>query len=98
MDGHRAAIYDDEVAKQKDALALNAIAAEFAAKHQIPFLDLHPRFTADWQAHHRKFEFPSDGHWNASAHEFVAGVIYGYLSDHPILEPLEVSAHTEVAK
>lgn len=97
MDGHRAAIYDDEVAKQEDALALNAVAAEFAAKHRIPFVDLHPRFAAEWRMRRQKFEFPSDGHWNASAHEFVAGVIYDYLNGHPLMEPLEVSA-TEVGK
>lgn len=79
MDGHRAAIYDGSPAGQEAPLALNAIAAEFAARHEIPFIDLHPYFEAHWRQHRQRFEFPSDGHWNRLGHQIAAEAIHSHL-------------------
>jgi len=35
-------------------------------------LDLHPPFSEHYKHHQQRFEFPTDGHWNALAHQIVA--------------------------
>ena len=72
MDGDRFAIYRGA---DSPALVLNQIAAETAARHNIPFVDLHPAFAADWQNEHRRFDFDADGHWNEHGHEIAAAAI-----------------------
>jgi lysophospholipase L1-like esterase len=72
MDGDRFAIYRGAASQ---ALVLNQIAAETAARHNIPFVDLHPAFAADWQRAHRRLDFDADGHWNEHGHEVAATAI-----------------------
>ena len=72
MDGDRFAIYR---ANDSPALTLNRIAEETAQRHHIPFVDLQPAFTADWQREHRRFDFDADGHWNEHGHAIAAGAI-----------------------
>jgi lysophospholipase L1-like esterase len=72
MDGDRFAIYQGS---DSSALALNRLAAETAARHQLPFIDLEPVFEADWQAEHRRFDFDADGHWNEHGHAVAAAAI-----------------------
>ena len=38
-------------------------------------IDLDPVFAADWQAHHHRFDFADDGHWNDYGHGVVADAI-----------------------
>jgi hypothetical protein len=76
MDGDRTAIYRDA---PSPALALNRIAAAAAARHHIPFVDLDPVFTADWRAHHRRFDFDADSHWNEHGHEVAAAAMAAAL-------------------
>lgn len=73
MDGDRQAIYEGREASE--ALKLNGIAGEAAARHDTPFLDLHPVFAADWKANRRNFQFESDYHWNEHGQAVVAGAI-----------------------
>jgi GDSL-like Lipase/Acylhydrolase family len=73
MDGHRAAIYAG--APASPALELNRLAAQAAAEHGVPFVDLQPAFQADWEANHRRFDFDSDNHWNEHGHEVAAKAI-----------------------
>ncbi len=73
MDGDRQAIYRGDAASP--VLQLNGILAEAASRHGIAFLDLHPRFAADWAAHHRRFDFDADGHWNERGHSVAAAAI-----------------------
>lgn len=70
MDGDRAAI--EAGRGESPALELNAIAAEAAAAHAVPFLDLHPVFAADWGRLRKPFAFVADAHWNEHGHA-VAG-------------------------
>jgi lysophospholipase L1-like esterase len=72
MDGDRFAIYQGI---DSPALALNRLAAETAARHRIPFIDLEPVFRADWRAEHRRFDFDADGHWNEHGHAVAAAAI-----------------------
>ena len=73
MDGVRQDIYAGTTSNF--ARSLNVMAGEVAAASEIPFIDLHDRFAADWNAHRQRFEFVFDGHWNERAHELVAGAI-----------------------
>lgn len=73
MDGDRRALYDGREASE--ALALNRIAGEAAARHAVPFLDLHPVFAADWRSNGRLFQFESDYHWNEHGQAVVARAI-----------------------
>ena len=81
MDGHRDAIYTDEAGPDAGTvpLQLNRVSAEMAAKHDLPFLDLHPHFLADWQANRASFNFESDGHWNEYGHRLVAATLTDWL-------------------
>jgi hypothetical protein len=62
------------------AAALNRLAAETAAAHDIPFIDLHPVLAADWLAHGQRFEFSIDNHWNDRGHALAAGAIAAALN------------------
>jgi lysophospholipase L1-like esterase len=72
MDGVRGALYSDSPGQ---ALALNQLSAELARKHGLEFIDLHPVFRAEWDAHHKPFEFISDGHWNEYGHAVAARAV-----------------------
>ena len=76
MDGDRYAIYRGE---PSPALELNRIAAATAARHHIPFVDLEPAFQADWRAHHQRFDFDADSHWNEHGHQVAAAAIAAAL-------------------
>jgi hypothetical protein len=72
MDGVRGVLYSDGTSQ---ALALNRLAAELARKHGLAFIDLHPVFLAEWDAHHRPFEFVSDSQWNEHGHAVAARAV-----------------------
>jgi hypothetical protein len=44
-------------------------------------LDLLPAFEADYAAHHERFEFRTDLHWNERAHQLVAGEVSGWIAE-----------------
>jgi lysophospholipase L1-like esterase len=73
MDGDRGAIYAGR--ETSEALRLNHIAAEAAARHGVTFLNLHSAFASDWDVNQRRFEFDSDGHWNEHGHQVAARAI-----------------------
>jgi GDSL-like Lipase/Acylhydrolase family len=77
MDGDRHAIYRGQL--NGPVLALNRILGQAAERHHIAFLDLQPEFAADWAAHHRRFDFDVDGHWNELAHAIAAIAIAGRI-------------------
>ena len=74
MDGVRGAIYSDSE-NVSQALILNRLSADLARKHDIPFVDLHQAFRADWSANRRRFDFDSDGHWNEHGHAVAADAV-----------------------
>lgn len=78
MDGDRYAIYQGAASP---ALALNRLAADTAARHHIPFIDLEPVFLADWQSKHRRFDFDADSHWNEHGHAVAAAAIARVLHE-----------------
>lgn len=71
MDADRRAIYGGWELRSK-ALRLNAMVAELARELGIELLDLQQVFRQDFRRHGQRFEFDSDGHWNAYAHRRVA--------------------------
>ena len=79
IDGDRSSIYQSHGGYRGDAdspaLALNRLAADTAARHRIPLIDLDPVFRADWQAERRRFDFDADGHWNEHGHAVAAAAI-----------------------
>lgn len=72
MDGIRSAIYSDSTSA---ALNLNRMSAELARKHDIPFVDLHSAFGADWRANRKRFEHSADNHWNEYGHAVAARAV-----------------------
>jgi GDSL-like Lipase/Acylhydrolase family len=72
IDGVRSAIYSGG---SSDALVLNSLSADLAARHGITFVDLHPAFQADWAANGKRFEFDADHHWNEHGHAVAAAAI-----------------------
>jgi hypothetical protein len=81
IDGDRHAIYRGDAASP--ALALNRILADAAERHHATFLDLHPVFAAHWAAHHRRFDFDADGHWNELGHSIVGAAIADRIRQAP---------------
>ncbi|MDH3659472.1 MAG: GDSL-type esterase/lipase family protein, partial [Alphaproteobacteria bacterium] len=80
MDANRQEIYHTgRPAKAHGADRLNGLAADLAAKHGIPFLDLKSAFRADWATHKTRFEFPDDNHWNSYGHDKAAEAITAFL-------------------
>jgi hypothetical protein len=75
MDSPRDAIYSGHDPRAADAYRLNRIAAEASAQAGIPFVDMTSSFERDWATHHERFEFASDGHWNARAHRLAAHAV-----------------------
>ena len=74
VDGARDAIHAGRP-EHSEALALNRLAARLAAERGIAFIDLHEHFAADWARNHRRFDFPSDAHWNRLGHAVAAAAI-----------------------
>jgi len=77
MDGDRQAIYRGD--KTSPALQLNQILADAAARSEVDLINMHPVFAEHWSGHHQRFEFASDGHWNALAHVVVADAVAKYI-------------------
>ena len=81
MDPHRQAIYDGIEATDAGGVAkLNRLARAIANTLGIPFLDLTAAFAADWQIHKRRFESPTDWHWNLRGHQLAAATITEFLT------------------
>jgi hypothetical protein len=79
MDGVRAAIYSG---RSSDILTLNRLCAGLAARHGLPFVDLHAAFGADWSVHRKKFEYESDYHWNEYGHAVAARAVALAMAKH----------------
>ena len=79
MDGVRQAVYRGE--QSSPALELNRILAVAAANHGVALVDLHSNFSAHWAAHHRRFDFDTDGHWNELGHSVAAAAIAKHIRE-----------------
>ena len=58
---------------------MNRLAAEL----QIPFLDLHAAFAANYARNQQRFEFAYDRHWNALANQLVGAELARFLLRDP---------------
>ena len=52
-----------------------------AVKNGISVIDLHPVFEEHYKKHKQPFEFPTDAHWNTTAHKLAAEAI----AEHPLI-------------
>ena len=77
MDGDRKAIYAG--AASSPLLELNRIMAAAARRHDVAFLDMHPRFAAHWAAHRQRLSFEFDYHWNELAHSLVGAALAEHI-------------------
>ncbi len=48
-------------------------------------IDMEPHFVAAYAADRKRFEHPTDAHWNAHGHEVAAAAVLGALADWPPL-------------
>ncbi len=79
MDGVREAIYEGHPPRAYEVGRLNEVARDVTAELGLPFIDLQQAFAADWAAHHIRFEFPYDWHWNAHANAIVGRTLADHL-------------------
>ncbi len=80
MDGDRRPIYAGLPGSSR-ATQLNDMAADLAARRNIPFLDLQPVFESDWAVNGRRFSFETDNHWNDYGHDVAARALNRFLAD-----------------
>ena len=81
MDGDRQAIYDGANDDGRGRpLAINKLVGELTARHDMPFIDLHPHFARDWQQRRVRFEHEEDWHWNAAGHRLAADVLADFFA------------------
>jgi hypothetical protein len=81
MDGDRQAIYDGATDDGRARpLAINKLVGELTARHGVPFIDLHPHFTRDWQQRRVHFEHEKDWHWNAAGHRLAADPLVDFFA------------------
>ncbi len=69
----------------RGALRLNKMVRKEAAKLNIPFLDLHPVFLADYGLNAHPFAFPHDNHWNEYAHALAADALAEAIATYDLL-------------
>jgi hypothetical protein len=50
-----------------------------AASEGYRVIDLKPLFDQDYAEHKKRFDFPSDGHWNRDAHAIVADSLFSHF-------------------
>lgn len=87
MDADRTTIEGDKDPRASPVYPLNQMVGRLAAAHGLRLLDLTPVFTAAWEdiktrngVHHRfNFDWATDYHWNAYAHDLVARTLLPYV-------------------
>ncbi len=87
MDGARRAIYDgvdEETLRGMTEWHLSRTAQTAAEANEIPFLDLHPVFQADFARNRRRFDFVNDAQFNEWGHAVVARALCEFLGEHGV--------------
>ena len=79
MDSPREALYRGQDPRELTVYRLNRIAREIAVESSLTFIDLTDEFERDYAQSRRRFEFPTDNHWNAHGHEIAARAVYRRL-------------------
>lgn len=85
LDSDRYALYDAHLASvPKDAPPARALLASEARRRGFTVVDMDATFRADWNVHHRTFDYyPMDRHWNAHGNALAAARIDAALA--PVL-------------
>jgi hypothetical protein len=93
MDTPRSVIYEGRDPRESESYAMNRIVAEESHRVGLQFVDLTSVFEADFRANGVRFEFPSDGHWNARAQDLAAREV-----EREIVSAAPISASSDPAK
>ena len=77
IDGNRRAIYESRGESATDDYfdVMRRYAMRVAAAKGFDVIDMHQQYSAHFTAHGRKFDFPTDGHWNEVGHAVFAHAI-----------------------
>jgi lysophospholipase L1-like esterase len=84
IDAPRADIYAGTA--NESVQFLHAITADACAEAGIDLLDLSEDMTEAYSKDGRRFEFDTDGHWNAYGHEFVARTLAAFLERQSLIK------------
>ncbi|MDB9872197.1 hypothetical protein OAD02_02740 [Alphaproteobacteria bacterium] len=74
LDADRADIYNDTNTKSYFK-NMRSYTMQIANLNQITTIDMDPIFRDDYSRYNKKFEFPTDGHWNEHAHRLVSNAL-----------------------
>jgi len=80
MDGVREAIYNRRPPETYEVWQLNLIARELTSELNLPLVELHPVFQADFARTKMRLEFPFDWHWNRRGNALVGEAIAGAIA------------------
>ena len=79
VDAPRTAIYSNSL-NDSEVLWMNDMLGLVCNNNNVEFLDLTEYMKEDFQKRNKKFNSEIDNHWNEYGHQFVAGILYDYLS------------------
>jgi hypothetical protein len=79
FDAPKSAIYENNLRESK-LLWMHEMMDTICSANDIEYIDLAPLMDNAYQANKTRFNSEIDGHWNEHGHEFVAGVLFAYLT------------------
>lgn len=81
MDAPRKSIYESALSKS-NVIWINKMMGDICAGYDAEYIDLTCHMARDYEKNGIKFNSEIDWHYNEYGHQFVAGVLYGYLTGH----------------
>lgn len=79
MDAPRDNIYKNTLNDSK-LLWVNEMVRALCVENGIELIDLTEKMAEDYKKNRKEFNFKIDGHWNEYGHQFVANLLFEYLS------------------
>lgn len=97
LDGFRPHMYgsaeDLAFAQSSTWAKMRGYVRQKATERGIHVIDLDPLFRAGYAADHRRFEFPTNTHWNGNGHRVLAEAVAGTPPFKMLFGETEMSAH-----
>ncbi len=79
QDVARSEIYDGKPANLLSDYEMRSLVKSSCEQYGIRYMDLSDCFINDYQKNKKKFEYPTDAHWNPYGNKVVSDYIYNYL-------------------